>query len=90
MRLITLCAVALLLSGCSAGMKSDFTCKKIGGMEGCGSMTDIRDAMDRGEFTAAGQSPSASTPAPRHKLYPPCRAVTAPAALSAPPSGSKK
>ncbi len=39
-------------------------------MEGCGSMTDIRDAMDRGEFTAAGQSPSASTPAPDTSFIP--------------------
>ncbi|MGF1868340.1 type IV conjugative transfer system lipoprotein TraV [Photobacterium indicum] len=54
MRYFMLSLVALLLTGCSAGMKSNFSCEKIGGIEGCSSMTDVRSAMDRGEFSSQG------------------------------------
>ncbi|MFC1502839.1 type IV conjugative transfer system lipoprotein TraV [Pseudomonadota bacterium] len=64
MRHFALLSAALLLTGCSAGMKSDFTCTKIGGLEGCASMTEVRDAMDRGEFSASGHTPTNALPAP--------------------------
>ena len=56
MRYLILSLVALLLTGCSAGMKSNFSCEKIGGIEGCASMTDVRSAMTRGEFTPQGHA----------------------------------
>lgn len=70
MRHFALLSVALLLTGCSAGMKSDFSCTKIGGLEGCASMTDVRDAVGRGEFSANGQTTANTLPAPNTVFIP--------------------
>lgn len=56
MRLFFSLLMLSLLSGCSAGLKSDFTCDKVGGLEGCHTMADIRQGMEQGQFSHTGQS----------------------------------
>ena len=41
----------LSLSGC-AGMNDDFSCKKVDGIEGCASMTDINNIINDGKISS--------------------------------------
>jgi len=43
--------VPLVLTGC-AGMNSEFSCNKIGGIAGCSSMGDINQMVDKGDLRA--------------------------------------
>ncbi|GAB6264299.1 type IV conjugative transfer system lipoprotein TraV [Photobacterium sp. R1] len=56
MRLVSFLLVPMLLSGCTAGLKGDFTCDKIGGLEGCHTMGEIRQGMMNGQFSDTGQT----------------------------------
>lgn len=51
---LPLMLTALLLSGC-AGMNDDFSCKKIDGLSGCQSMTDINNIVSDGKISSDEQ-----------------------------------
>lgn len=48
-----------LLSGCAAGLDSDYSCDKVGGINGCTNMMKVRQLTDSGVFN----QPQAQSPA---------------------------
>lgn len=51
---------AWLLSGCAAGLDGDFSCDKVGGINGCTDMMEVRKLTDSGVFNQPqAQSPAA-------------------------------
>ena len=47
---IGLIAAASLLTGC-VGTKSNFDCNKVGGIQGCATLSDVKGMADQGDFT---------------------------------------
>lgn len=50
LRALMVLAVATL-TGCAAGLDGDYACDKVGGINGCTDMTEIRSLVDSGAFT---------------------------------------
>ncbi|MCS6232591.1 type IV conjugative transfer system lipoprotein TraV [Shewanella baltica] len=48
-----------LLSGCAAGLDGDYSCDKVGGINGCTNMMEVRQLTDSGVFN----QPQAQSPA---------------------------
>lgn len=48
-----------LLSGCAAGLDGDYSCDKVGGINGCTNMMEVRQLNDSGVFN----QPQAQSPA---------------------------
>ena len=48
-------AAALALTGCSAGMNTDFSCSGIDGIKGCVSLNDINTMVNDGQFATDSQ-----------------------------------
>ena len=48
-------AAALALTGCSAGMNTDFSCSGIDGIKGCVSLNDINTMVNNGQFATDSQ-----------------------------------
>ncbi|MCD9477152.1 type IV conjugative transfer system lipoprotein TraV [Photobacterium phosphoreum] len=48
-------ATALVLTGCSAGMNTDFSCSGIDGIKGCVSLNDINTMVNNGQFATDSQ-----------------------------------
>ncbi|KJF97431.1 type IV conjugative transfer system lipoprotein TraV [Photobacterium leiognathi] len=46
---------ALTLTGCTAGLNSDFSCSGIDGINGCVSLNDINTMVDKGQFATDNQ-----------------------------------
>lgn len=46
---------ALALTGCTAGMNSDFSCSGIDGIEGCVSLNEMNTMVDNGQFATDSQ-----------------------------------
>ncbi|WP_341509593.1 type IV conjugative transfer system lipoprotein TraV (plasmid) [Photobacterium damselae subsp. damselae] len=44
-----------LLSGCSAGMDTEFSCQRVDGIDGCASLTDINTLVNQGQFVTDNQ-----------------------------------
>jgi conjugal transfer pilus assembly protein TraV len=51
-----------LLTGCAAGFDSDYACDKVGGIQGCTDMMEVRKLTDSGAFNQP-QDPSAAVTA---------------------------
>jgi conjugal transfer pilus assembly protein TraV len=49
------------LTGCAAGMGGDFSCSKVGGVDGCASMADIRANMDNYGTQQGGQGEASNS-----------------------------
>ena len=79
-QLMSLTVIALTLTGCAAGLDGEFACDKVGGINGCTNMAEVRELIDTGAFnqptstgTAVthalppmpGQTPMDFTPLPR-------------------------
>jgi conjugal transfer pilus assembly protein TraV len=45
-RNLSLLTVAVLITGCAAGLGEEYSCTKIGGVPGCASMDEVRRNMD--------------------------------------------
>lgn len=48
-----------LVSGCAAGLDGDYSCDKVGGINGCTNMMEVRQLTDSGVFN----QPQAQSPA---------------------------
>jgi len=51
-----------LVSGCAAGLDGDYSCDKVGGINGCTNMMEVRQLTDSGVFNQPqAQSPAVTT-----------------------------
>ena len=51
-----------LVSGCAAGLDGDYSCDKVGGINGCTNMMEVRQLIDSGVFNQPqAQSPAVTT-----------------------------
>lgn len=79
-QLLSFALIALTLTGCAAGLDGEFSCDKVGGINGCTNMAEVRELIDTGAFNQpaststtitsalppiAGQSPMDFIPFPR-------------------------
>ncbi|MCK6263827.1 type IV conjugative transfer system lipoprotein TraV [Vibrio sp. ZSDE26] len=46
LKLSSMLFAALLLTGCAAGLGEDYSCTKVGGVQGCTSMDEVRRHID--------------------------------------------
>ncbi|WP_425628586.1 type IV conjugative transfer system lipoprotein TraV [Vibrio neptunius] len=51
-RNLSLLSVAVLLTGCAAGLGEEYSCTKVGGVPGCASMDEVRRNIDA--YTPSG------------------------------------
>jgi conjugal transfer pilus assembly protein TraV len=63
-RSITWLVFSVVLSGCTAGLNSEFGCSAVGGQGGCTSMTAIHQQVDQGELRTDQYGNVITTPAP--------------------------
>ena len=61
---ITWLVFSVVLSGCTAGLNSEFGCSTVGGQGGCTSMTAIHQQVDQGELRTDQYGNVINTPAP--------------------------
>lgn len=46
----SLATIAFTLTGCAAGLGGDYSCDKVGGINGCTDMMEVRNLTDTGVF----------------------------------------
>jgi conjugal transfer pilus assembly protein TraV len=56
--------LGMVLTGCTAGLNSEFGCSAVGGQGGCTSMTAIHQQVDQGELRTDQYGNVITTPAP--------------------------